>query len=56
MTVIEVVYENGVLKPLAGGGLKEQQHYEAILRELTVPEQVGEVTRARAFAGIACTL
>jgi predicted DNA-binding antitoxin AbrB/MazE fold protein len=44
MTVIEVVYENGVLKPLAGDGLKEQQHYEAILRELTVPEQAGQVT------------
>jgi len=32
-TVIEAVYENGVLKPLVGDGFKEQQHYQLIVSE-----------------------
>lgn len=31
--VIEAVYENGVLKPLAENDLKEDQHYRLILQE-----------------------
>ncbi len=33
-TVIEAIYENGVLKPLIASGLKEQQRYRAILQEV----------------------
>lgn len=31
--VIEAVYENGVLKPLAGSDLKNHQHYRLIVLE-----------------------
>ena len=31
--VVEAVYENGVLKPLIGDGLKEQQRYQLVVRE-----------------------
>ena len=37
-TVIEAVYEDGVLKPLAPSDLKEQQRYRLILQEVT-PEE-----------------
>jgi predicted DNA-binding antitoxin AbrB/MazE fold protein len=33
-TVIEAVYENGVLKPLMASKLKEQQRYRVILQEV----------------------
>lgn len=33
--VIEAVYQNGVLKPLAGNGLKNDQQYRLIVQEST---------------------
>lgn len=40
-TVIEAIYENGVLKPLIASGLKEQQRYRAILQEVApAPENL----------------
>jgi len=37
-TVIEAVYEDGVLKPLAPSDLKEQQRYRLILQEIAPAE------------------
>lgn len=37
-TIIEAVYENGVLKPHATTGLKEHQRYRLILEEVSLPE------------------
>lgn len=36
-TVVEAVYENGVLKPLVAAGFKEQQRYKVLLEE-SAPE------------------
>ncbi len=52
-TVIEAIYENGVLKPLIASGLKEQQRYRAILQEVAPapenleidPESAAEIER-----------
>ncbi len=41
MTVMELVFENGVLKPMSGNGLKEHHRYAAVLRELTPSEKSG---------------
>ena len=37
-TIIEAIYENGVLRPLATEGLKEQHHYRLIVEESAAPE------------------
>lgn len=37
-TIIEAVYEDGVLKPLAAADLKEQHRYRLILQEVTAEE------------------
>jgi len=37
-TIIEAVYENGVLRPLAPDNLKERQHYRVILEEIAGSE------------------
>ncbi len=37
-TIIEAIYENGVLRPLATDGLKEQHRYRLIVEESAVPE------------------
>ena len=37
-TIIEAIYENGVLRPLATEGLKERHHYRLSIEEITVPE------------------
>lgn len=40
-TVIEAIFENGVLKPLIASGLKERQRYRAILQEVSpAPEHL----------------
>src|SRR2546426_6932749 len=36
-TVIDAIYENGVLRPLNGSGLKENQRYHLILHETPPP-------------------
>jgi len=50
-TMIEAVYEDGVLKPLAPSDLKEQQRYRLILQEIAPaepemdPELAAEIER-----------
>lgn len=39
MTVIDAIYEDGVLKPLIASDLKEQQRYRAILQEIAPPAE-----------------
>lgn len=39
MTIMKLIYENGVLKPVSAIGLKEHQQYEAVLREIEPDEQ-----------------
>lgn len=39
-TVIEVVYENGVLKPLLGADLKERQRYRVVVQEAALPDEI----------------
>jgi predicted DNA-binding antitoxin AbrB/MazE fold protein len=37
-TIIEAIYEHGVLKPQDTSGLKEQHRYRVILQEIVEPE------------------
>ena len=37
-TIIEAIYEHGVLRPLATEGLKEQHRYRLIVEESAAPE------------------
>ena len=39
MTVMKLVFENGVFRPVSVIGLKEHQQYEAVLREIGPDEQ-----------------
>jgi Protein of unknown function DUF104 len=49
-TIIEAVYEHGVLKPLDTSGLKEHQHYRIILEELRVPDPPADPALAAELA------
>jgi predicted DNA-binding antitoxin AbrB/MazE fold protein len=49
-TIIEAVYEDGVLKPLAPSELKERQHYRLILQEVTPPDAASAITSDPALA------
>lgn len=49
-TIIEAVYEHGVLKPLDTSGLKEHQHYRVILEELHVPDPPADPVLAAELA------
>ncbi|MGH9842266.1 MAG: antitoxin family protein [Blastocatellia bacterium] len=42
-TIIEAVYDNGVLKPLVAAGLKEQQRYRLIVQEERTPVPADEL-------------
>ena len=42
-TVIEAIYENGVLKPLIASGLKEQQRYRVILQEVAPQSELEDL-------------
>jgi len=52
-TVIDAVYENGVLRPLIATGLKEQQRYRVVVQEIAPepseleldPESAAEIER-----------
>jgi predicted DNA-binding antitoxin AbrB/MazE fold protein len=49
-TIIEAVYEQGVLKLLDTSGLKEHQHYRVILEELRAPDPPTDPTLAAELA------
>src|SRR6185295_6905470 len=39
-TIIEAIYESGVLKPLDASGLQERHHYRLVLEEIPVLEPI----------------
>ncbi len=43
-TVIDAVYENGVLRPLVKTDLKEHRRYRLVLEETPSPESPGDLT------------
>jgi predicted DNA-binding antitoxin AbrB/MazE fold protein len=49
-TIIEAVYEDGVLKPLASPELRERQHYRLILQEVTPQAAADDITSDPALA------
>ena len=50
MTIIEAVYENGVLKPLAAAALEEHQRYRLIVQEAVPLAQADELEVDPEFA------
>ncbi|MEN3335270.1 MAG: hypothetical protein V7641_4635 [Blastocatellia bacterium] len=45
-TIIEAIYESGVLKPLNASGLQERHLYRLMLEEIPVPEPIFDSTLA----------
>ena len=53
-TIVEAVYENGVLKPVDSQGLKEHQRYRIILEELREPEAPSDPALAAELERATC--